>query len=190
MVMRWVKKNVIGDLEVERGKAECRAGRHEGDGNFCTRCGQPIVVPVTDAEAPAPAKVKIRALGTRDFALPIVGESHYQDALRRAKAGAKDYAGAGYIKIILAREPDNRFDPNAVKVMTDDLATIGYLSRDNAVKYGPSIERWKSQGYLVRCEAKLSGGTKGKKTIGAWLDLAEPEEIAGTFDARRNPSEG
>ena len=42
MVMKWVKKNIIGDIELQRRKAECRAGRHEGDGKFCTRCGQGI----------------------------------------------------------------------------------------------------------------------------------------------------
>ena len=194
MVRKWIKDNVIGDFAEERRRreaeqaatAECQTGHHEGEGPFCTRCGQRIGPPVASSEAVALAKPKTRAFSTRDFALPIVGESNYQGALRHAKDGVKDYAGTAYIKAILAREPDNRFDPGAVKVMTVELHTIGYLSRDDAARYGAALELWEGRGYLVHCQAKVIGGSRRKENIGAWLDLAEPGELAATFHAARN----
>ena len=99
----------------------------------------------------------------------------------------KDYRGAGYIDVILAREPDNPFDGNAIKVMTADLEIIGYLSRDNAKRYQKAFDVWANEGYLIKCQAKLVGGTKEKKNIGAWLDLETPKTIESAFQNRRAP---
>ena len=125
-------------------------------------------------------KVKTRVFSTRDFSVPIVGESHYQNALRRSRDRAKDYESGNYITAVLAREPDNQFDPGAVKVMNGDLDTIGYLSRDRAREYVPAIELWESAGYQIRCQARLVGG-QGKRNIGAYLDLDTPQAMETTY---------
>ncbi len=173
MVLKWVKENIIGDFAEERRKYEAeRAAKAEE---------QRPQAPVEQApDAKPQRKLKTKSFSTRDFDLLIVGESNYQGALSRAKEGVKDYAGKGYIKTILAREPDNQYDSNAVKVMTEDLQTIGYLSRENAKKYHAAVELWEGSGYLIHCKARLSGGGQSK-SIGAWLDLGPPSMIEGTF---------
>ena len=126
-------------------------------------------------------KHKSRSFSRRDFKLAIVGESHYLNTLQQAKKSVKDYAGVGYINVFLAREPDNKFDENAIKVMTTDLKTIGYLSRAKAKRYQTAFSLWEKAGYLIKCQAKLIGGDKKKKNIGAWLDLDTPKTIEYKF---------
>ena len=127
MVFKWIKANIIGETQEPP-----------------TRQPQ-MQEPWQDR--------KTRVFSTRDFALGIVGESNYQDALRRSKDSVKDYAGSSYVTAVLVREPDNQYDPGAVKVMNGQLETIGYLHRALAREYGPAIERWESEGYLIRCQA-------------------------------------
>ncbi len=80
------------------------------------------------------ARVEDAGLQQRHFDVAIVGESQYQDALRRAKNSARDYGGRAHVTAVLAREPDNQYDPGAVKVMNGALETMGYLSRELAAQ--------------------------------------------------------
>ena len=90
MVFKWIKANIIGETQEPP-----------------TRKPQ-MQEPWQDRKA--------RVFSTRDFALGIVGESNYQDALRRSKDSVKDYAGSSYVTAVLV---DNQYDPGtAVKVMT------------------------------------------------------------------------
>ena len=161
MVWKWIKDNIIGDYAEEVRKRETKDGGEKAE---------------AWKELP-----KTRVFSTRDFAVEIVGESNYQDALRQSKHEVKDYGGKAYITAIVVREPENKFDTGAVKVMNGQLETIGYLSREVAAKYGPSLELWEAEGYSLRCQAVLVGGTGRRKDIGAWLDLATTETIELTF---------
>src|SRR3954453_2190671 len=63
----------------------------------------------------------------------VVGESHYQDALRTL---AGRIGSDGVFTARLVPEPDNPHDPRAVAVCVDgDLAKIGHLARDVAKVY-------------------------------------------------------
>lgn len=53
----------------------------------------------------------------------IAGISHYADV-------AKKHLGESLA--ILAEEPDNPYDPNAIRVMTSDWQLLGYVPRDMA----------------------------------------------------------
>ena len=167
MVFKWIKNNVVGDFKAERQ-------------NYESRKAQQGKRPVDSAKPTPQGALKTRSYSTRDFDVPIVGESNYQQELRRIEATVKDNAGTGYIKVILAREPENRFDPNAIMVTTTDSQTIGYLSRDLAIQYGAALALWEEEGYRVHCQARLSAGSRGK-SMGAWLDLAPPAVISATF---------
>ncbi len=171
MVFKWIKQNIIGDLAEERRKFDEKRAASQGREQ-------------TPVQPKSQAKVRTRSFSNRDFGLPIVGESHYQDALRQAKASVKDYSGASYIYVIVTREPENQFDKNAIKVTTSDFATIGYLSREKAVQYGTAAGLWDDAGYALRCQAKLSSGYRGK-SIGAWLDLDSPQAITEAFHSRK-----
>lgn len=67
MVMKWLK-SLTEVNEVAKQRDEERAPQEE---------------------APQP-DLKTRVFSTRDFSLAIVGESHYQPALAKAKKGVKD----------------------------------------------------------------------------------------------------
>ena len=72
--------------------------------------------------------------GPGNFALDIVGESHYQDALG-AIAGSKTEDGVSVrCEATLVLDNANPHDKKAVRV---DIArrTVGYLSRENARRY-------------------------------------------------------
>ena len=166
MIWKWIKDNIIGDIAEERRKYEDERTK----------------------QAEAWKELKTRVFSTRDFDVAVVGESNYQDALRRSKREVKDYDGKAYITAIVVREPDNKFDSGAVKVMNGRLETIGYLSRPVAAKYGESIELWEAEGYSLRCQAVLAGGTGKRKNIGAWLDLASPDTLKRTFHEVQSPT--
>ena len=44
--------------------------------------------------------------------------------------------------IILTREPDNRFDANAIRVERKDSAQIGYIPRHLAYRIAPVMDRY------------------------------------------------
>lgn len=103
--------------------------------------------------------------------LRVVGESHYQENLRKARAMSPDPEPVFWASLI--PEPDNPYDPNAVKVAIDPFGTVGYLARESARRYGPLIAAAKST--AVRCPCKLTGGSGEKLFIGAVVDVAMSE---------------
>ncbi len=106
------------------------------------------------------------------------------------RALAKRRTGAGApVEFIatLVREPDNPYDSNAVVVRSDRGNTIGYLSREDAVDYGPVLEAVAASGKTAQCRAKLIGGTVGKRNIGVWLDIDPPDELLVKLGAVDQP---
>ena len=160
-IVGWIKQNVIGDYAEARREYEAK---------------QRAKNPPLESKA-----VKTRSFNTRDFSLGIVGESHYQKALTNAKRSVKDQKSVAYINTVLSLEPENQYDPNAIMVTTEQLETIGYLSRDDAKLYREAFELWASRGRSIRCQAKLVGGEGRKKNIGAWLNIDTPDAIIATF---------
>lgn len=107
----------------------------------------------------------------------VVGESHYQDAIRTAVAGEVTLPGAAFgveINARLIRESDNPYDENAVRV---ELPTglCGYLSREDAEEYAPALDHLSQAGYYGLCTGQVFGG--GLRFYGVWLDLASPEAL-------------
>lgn len=73
------------------------------------------------------------------FLLPVVGErysnsdgSSRQDEIRRCRPGEA---------IWLEREPENRFDPSAVAVLSDRMIQIGYIGADRCGWIGSKISK-------------------------------------------------
>ena len=160
-IVGWIKQNVIGDFAEARREYEAK----ERAKNL----------------TPEAKAIKTRTFKTRDFSLGIVGESHYQKTLANAKRNAKDYKGVAYINVNLSLEPENQYDQNAIIVTTEQLETIGYLSREDAKRYNEAFNLWASTGRSIQCQAKLIGGKAHKKQIGAWLDIDTPDVIVATF---------
>lgn len=81
-------------------------------------------VPTTTALPPITRTVLLPRGGT----VHVVGESHYQRALERLAGGRSDASARVDAVATLKREPDNRYDTNAVVVLIEDRQ-VGYLSR-------------------------------------------------------------
>lgn len=115
------------------------------------------------------------------FGQAVVGESHYQPALRRAANGrAADVSGGDFSRAIqvtarLVPEPDNPYDSSAVAVVVDD-ELVGHLARDVARVWHPVLAELWDGGRCVSCEAGISGG--GSRFYGIFLRVCEPEHVA------------
>ncbi len=107
-----------------------------------------------------------------------VGEQSYQAALSRLVGGKGEDGWDCMVKARLVPEPTNRYDPNAVKVEVDGTL-VGYMARDQAKAYQPTLRRLEAENAVAVCEAHVvggwgrSGGDEG--FFGIWLDLAGPK---------------
>lgn len=100
--------------------------------------------------------------GGGGYDLEVVGESHYQQALRKV-------AGSGEVRheceAELVMEDDNAYDDQAVAVRIEGRK-VGHLSRADARAYRKQVPA----GIVGRCGAVIIGGGKGR-SLGVWLDL-------------------
>jgi HIRAN domain len=111
-----------------------------------------------------------------DEVVRVVGVSHYQAALREIAP-----PGAGRVRHpVLARlvpEPTNPHDENAIQVLVFDQL-VGYLSRDDAVRYGPAVRLLRDHGRVLVCEAVVAGRgpDAGTANLGVFLELPRAPE--------------
>jgi hypothetical protein len=109
----------------------------------------------------------------RVFPQAVAGESHYQNALASCIEGEP---------VELVREPDNRHDPEAIRIDRVTGETIGYLPRDTRL-HDEFPDRICAR--LVR----ITGGTTDKPSLGAVLEVMVPkcetDAQAGPPTARR-----
>lgn len=131
--------------------------------------------------------------------VPVVGESNYQPALKKLSGRMTD---DGFRRpeheVVLLPEPTNPHDPNAVRVLAEPDQLVGYLSRENAVRYRPAIDVLAQRGFMLGARMLLVGGevyeewgddddddnpTVGREDIGAQLMLAEPDDVITQFRA-------
>ena len=105
--------------------------------------------------------------GPGDFDVEVVGESHYQEALRGIVKG-KGYVREQYSARLVC-EDRNRHDSSAVRV--DIMGrTVGYLPRATAVEYRRVIAS-KCVGTATGIvQAVICGGSAEKPSYGVWLD--------------------
>jgi hypothetical protein len=106
-----------------------------------------------------------------DIRVDVVGESHYQPAIRAAcnwKPGADTLF---HCMAELVPEPTNPYDRNAIKV-TIDGACVGHLSRQDAMTLRPAVrEAIKRQGSGI-CRAVIAGrANSDTDNLGVFLHL-------------------
>jgi hypothetical protein len=115
-----------------------------------------------------------------DAVLEVVGEQSYQENILAA-AGGRDQNGPVKPDHVaaLVLEPDNRYDKNAICVRIDGRR-VGYLSREDDIRYGPVLRLLESRGKVLACEAHLKGGWyRGRGdagSVGVSLHLGSPAE--------------
>jgi tetratricopeptide (TPR) repeat protein len=104
--------------------------------------------------------------------LEIVGESNYQDALWRAVDGRTTERVRAEIRAILATEPDNPHDSNAISVWIDGNK-VGYLCREDAAAYLPGLLALQDKAgcYIALLGVVTGGGIRqdGPGLLGVWL---------------------
>lgn len=98
----------------------------------------------------------------------VVGESHYQDVLRRLGEAAQAEGRSFRVTAWLYPEPANPYDPRAVVVAVDSQR-VGYLRKDDAHRLFDRLQRYGP----ASCEAEV----RGTDNLGVFL-LAPPQ-IAG-----------
>jgi hypothetical protein len=129
-----------------------------------------------------------RAVGTSrmvvperdDAVLDIVGEASYQPWLM-AVGGKRTPNGPTNPDQIatLIREPKNRYDHNAIAAQIRGR-TVGYLAREDAVRYQTVADWMMGRGETIACQARLTGGwdngRRDQGSIGVVLHLGSPGE--------------
>jgi hypothetical protein len=111
-----------------------------------------------DASLPAAASwLQLPALNPGP-AIDAAGESHYQDALE-AVGGGRTCFGVRQplITAELVREPNNPYDPNAVRVEADGHA-LAYVPKEDAPRFHAIIDKLVAQDRPATCRARLTGG--------------------------------
>jgi hypothetical protein len=102
-----------------------------------------------------------------DSRMAVVGESHYQDAIRDAVHGESREDGIE-VEARIVREPTNAFDPNAVRIDVNGR-TVGYIARTEAPLLRPRLIDLERQGLRPVCRASVFGGSPDKPNYGIWL---------------------
>lgn len=98
--------------------------------------------------------------------IEVVGESFYQDNLRRvvAKLGRE-------VPAVLTPEPNNKYDRNAVGVFVGGLK-VGHLGKGDAAVYQqPLLQLMRTEGKPIAVQGRIKGGDPGRPTLGIWLYL-------------------
>jgi len=134
-----------------------------------TRRKRPASVAVAAQEEPALTPLDVGSAGACNF--NIVGESHYQGRLRNLSASGRSFTA------LLMPEPTNAFDPNAIRVVAEGADTIGYLSKEDAVHYGPVFDLLAHHQRVGTCQARLTGGAGEKRSFGVLLSLRDADEL-------------
>lgn len=116
----------------------------------------------------------------------VRGESNYQDALKRVAKRYQDHSSAN-ITATLLREPTNKHDRNAVMVRLDGR-TVGYLAREDAIRYQPLLQELEQRGHIAEADAQLTGGVGNAKSFGLNLYIAEPDKAASVLTGLPEPA--
>jgi hypothetical protein len=107
-------------------------------------------------------------VGRGPFGAAIVGESFYQDVLQQLKKAA--FITVGDVPIasfLLAREPENPHDLDAIAVLTARGDLVGYVAREGARRLQPILLEHEKRKEVLSCTGKLVGDD----IIGVWLNL-------------------
>lgn len=129
-------------------------------------------------------------LSFSDERVRAVGVSHYQEPLRRVSGAPLEGPVRHQVRVDLASEPENPHDANAVAVRLDG-ELVGYLSREDAVRYGPVVRLLGEHGGRLVCDATIGrrASERGTSNLGLFIELPSPVEAlleAETLVRRRS----
>jgi hypothetical protein len=134
-------------------------------------------IPVRESTIIAVDRTPLAVLGRGGgfYGQQVAGESHYFRDLARLAGHVP--VGEREVAASLQREPGNRYDPNAVKVIIEGKL-VGYLPREDAAAYQAPlqlIERW---GRVATCRARLWWSRQYDDFLASVsLDMADPPQL-------------
>jgi HIRAN domain len=116
------------------------------------------------------AKTMAAPENCRVFYSKVAGVTHKNpDGTSRQRIIKTCAPGEG---LVLVREPENPYDPDAVKVYRSSGEQVGYLSAD---RLASEISSTMGSGEQVTAEvSQVTGGTKGKPTRGLNIKIIVP----------------
>jgi len=125
--------------------------------------------------------MQLPALRSAGWLVDVVGESFCQDAIEAVSGGRTEDGGAvPLVTAQLVREPDNPYDPNAVRVDIGGQC-CGHIPRADARDYHSTINALAAIGRPASCRAWLTGGWQrgilDKGYFGIRLDVHPNLEI-------------
>ena len=89
--------------------------------------------------------------------LDVVGESNYGKEIQGLLPRGFDENGQEVIvNVLLSREPNNRFDRNAVTLRAT-TGTVGYLPKEEAARYSPVLDALTANGRVAETTARIWG---------------------------------
>lgn len=112
-----------------------------------------------------------------DDLVRVAGVSHYQPALLEVTGAQAGDEVRFACEAALVPEPDNPHDPNAVAVQIEGRP-VGYLERDEAVRWQPIAQAVAGHGSTAMAEAMVAGRGAESNTpnLGVFLRLPTPTE--------------
>jgi predicted RNA-binding Zn-ribbon protein involved in translation (DUF1610 family) len=115
-----------------------------------------------------------------DFA--VVGESFYQDNLRRIAGRALANGETVVITALLVPDPDNPFSRSgrAMMITAEGGGCVGHFPEGEAVRYTPVWAALRESGKVGSCPGWLTGGAEGM-AIGLQLALRSVEDCAAAL---------
>ncbi len=112
------------------------------------------------------------------FAIDVVGELKYQEALESICGPRNDEGEDLETEAQLIHEDNNAYDSLAIRVDIGG-STVGYLSRENARQYRAQLTVAGHRGLNAWCKARIRGGwdrgARGQGKYGVVLDLPADE---------------
>jgi hypothetical protein len=133
---------------------------------------------------PSPFTVSVQIYTGSEW-LEVKGESAFQTVLESI-AGPKCEDGYNLpVDVVLIREPDNQYDPNAIAVYatdprTNQAAKVGFVVKPLAEKLAPVLDEKNAAGETVGMEGYIRGGWQrgngDEGHYGIWL-LYDPVDF-------------
>lgn len=123
--------------------------------------------------------------GQRGWAnVEVVGESHYSQAIQALLPQLMpDASTETVVPVTVRHDANNQYDKNAVEVSASS-GLLGYLSREDAVRYAPVLAHLQNNGLLAATTARVWGyltedwdTNRMKFTGSVRVDLAEPNML-------------
>jgi hypothetical protein len=112
----------------------------------------------------------------------VVGESHHSAAIKGLLPPRRqgDNGREVEVPVVLLHNPDNPYDGNAVEVRAS-TGLVGYLSREDAARYAPTLSALQAQGWIPATTARVwgyEGYSEDREFVGSVrVDLGEPHML-------------